>query len=96
MVWHIDAVVQSLLWRIFGVWHGGTIAKTEAEYRGEFIVWICRERDHGGGRDYAGFGASSGLAWNAYLDGRVLGAHLRIGGLGGGAENFYRSKACDT
>lgn len=88
MVWHVDAIVQSLLWCIFGVWHGGTIAEAEIEYWGEFGGWVCRERDHGGGRDHAGFGAASGLARNAHSDGRVLGARMRIGGIGGGEESY--------
>lgn len=84
MVGHVDAIVQSLSWYFYWVWHGGTISTSAIEHWGESIVWVCRERIDGGGRDRAGYGNASDLAFDAYIDGRDLGAYLWIGGAGGG------------
>lgn len=98
MVWHVDAIVQSVFWGIFRVWHGGSVPKTNTKYQGESLGGVFRERVDVGGCDYAGFGNASSLARYAHCDGRALGAYLWIGGDGGGeilaeaARNVIQSR----
>ena len=84
MVQYIDAFVQSMFWNFFGVWHGGCISEAAMGDWRELILWVCRECIDGGRRDYARFRNASDMAFCADIDGRDMGAYLRIGGIGGG------------
>lgn len=77
-----------MLWGVFGVWHGGVFPETKIEHWDEFAVWVCRERDHGSGCDYARYGVTSSLARNTHNDGRDLGARVRTWGIGGGEKSI--------
>ena len=76
--------MQSLFWHFYWVWHGGGISEASVGDWGESIVWVCRECVDGGGRDCAGFGNASDMAFGADIDGFDMGAYLRIGDIGGG------------
>lgn len=86
MVRRIDAIVQSLFGDLFGVWHGGTISTAALGNCRVSVGGVCRKFIDGRGRDYAGFGDASGLAFHTPIDGRDMGAYLWIGRAGGGEE----------
>jgi hypothetical protein len=84
MVWPFDAIVQSLFWNIFRVWHGGTISQTKTIDWPKFVVWFFGESFDGRGRAFARLGSASCLACHTHIDGRDLGARVWTWRIGGG------------